>query len=1381
MTCTWNFGDGFGGSGNPVSHTYTASGFYNVTLSVTNSDGCVSSLTKPAHIQVYPLPAPYFTAATTRFCEPPGIAVFTNSTTGTGPFTYLWRFGDGGTSTTTNPTHTYAGVGSYPVTLKVTDGNGCTDSATIPSFIVVGSITAAFTSPATACINTAVTFTDASSTHLSQTWDYGGLGASYGVHGSFTFTTAGTYNVRLIIFDGFCYDTVTRSITILPGPTASFTISPTHPCPPPVAITYTGTAPAGTIVTWLYGDGTSGSGMTSTHTYWRRIVDTIKMIVVDGTTGCRDTVERIDTLFDMVHWITATPTSGCKPLTVNFTASKTTYMPDTTRAQPYPYPTTSYSWNFGDGSGLSTSPSPSHTYTLEGTYTVILTSVTSNGCTVYDTVTVHVGKPPIVTFTAAPTHLCYRNNLVTFTVTVVSGPADTFMWLFGDGTSDFVSGPVTTHHYIRPGFFTATVTPYYNGCPGPPYSWSTVITIDSPQAIIRDSIYCSPPRRVQFADSSLGDDTHTWYFGDGATSTLDHPLHDYPALSVYTVTLTTHNIASGCRDTARTIIDLRRPIVDFSTADTAICRDSIALFIPTVTGGTVTSFWWHSSGRSADSTVPYYLDTFHSVGIWPITLIWADQNGCRDTLVKPNYMLVSKPDARFTVSPASGCWPLTAVFTDASTGVTGTFRTAFAWDFGDGSSTFVTTPSVTHTFTSAGVFTPTFTVTDNVGCKDTVVSPSVTVWRPTAAFSATKLNPCRWDSTRFIDASINAVNYFWMFGDGGTSTLTSPWHQYYAPGAYTVRLVVTDSHGCTDTATYINYINVIEPVASFYMDDSVSICPPLFVHFYNTSTGGVFYNWWLGDGVTSTTPNPSNLYIAPGMDTIMLVVSNTYGCRDTAYGHVNIFGYDGAFTFTPDSGCVPLNVHFYAMTLNVPSIIWDFADGNTSAVSFTDTISHRYLLPGAYVPKLILSDGSGCQASSLGDTIKVNEVKSNFQVNPVCIGDTFMLVDSSWSYWSVITSLSWDVNGITSTVDSPKFFINATGTYSAKLVATDGWGCTATVVKDITIYPLPVITACADTIVCVGDPARLTATGGVKYSWSPAATLSCATCNPAMATPTEVTVYTVVGTDVHGCSNFDSVMVSLKTHTESVARGDTEICDGAVVQLSDSGGTKYTWLPPTGLSDPHSATPLANPHYSVKYMAIAQVGNCIPDTNFVTIIVHPIPIVDAGPDQILLAGSDAQINTTGKHIYKYMWSNPESLSCDTCAHPLATMTVTTTYVVTVSSDFGCLNSDSITIHLYCDESQLFIPNAFTPNNDGENDVFYPRGNGVSIIRSFRIYNRWGELLFERSNISINDATNSWDGSFKGGGPRPDVYVYVVDALCETGEPLFIKGDVTIIR
>jgi gliding motility-associated-like protein len=127
------------------------------------------------------------------------------------------------------------------------------------------------------------------------------------------------------------------------------------------------------------------------------------------------------------------------------------------------------------------------------------------------------------------------------------------------------------------------------------------------------------------------------------------------------------------------------------------------------------------------------------------------------------------------------------------------------------------------------------------------------------------------------------------------------------------------------------------------------------------------------------------------------------------------------------------------------------------------------------------------------------------------------------------------------------------------------------------------------------------------------------------------------------------------------------------------------------------------------------------------------------------------------------------------------MSVTTTYVIDVSSEYGCKSSDSVTISIYCDNGQIYVPNTFTPNHDGKNDVFYPHGTGVSKVKAFRIYNRWGELLFERTNITLNDKSNAWDGTYDGNEPRPDVYVWYIEAECESGQQLSLKGDVTIIR
>ncbi|MCW3122060.1 MAG: hypothetical protein JWQ38_1552, partial [Flavipsychrobacter sp.] len=945
-----------------------------------------------------------------------------------------------------------------------------------------------------------------------------------------------------------------------------------------------------------------------------------------------------------------------------------------------------------------------------------------------------------------------------------------------------------THLYIDqvPGVFNVKVTPEYNGCIGMP-AYVTV-TVDSPKAIKVDTVLCSPLRTVHFGDVSLGDDTHMWVFGDGATSTLKNLVHTYPLPIIYTGYLATYNIKSGCRDTTGLYFDFTRPktIINY--------RPKVCDFIPdtlsTVTlGSTKPYYLFADADLSARShfglSVPPdgVQDTFYNSGTHHLMLYIKYADNCLDTM----YFSVNsgKPVVDFNATPTTGCAPLSVNFTDASVDSPGFTPTKYAWTFGDGGTALVTSKVVPHTFTTGGTFSTKLVVTDNYGCVDSNTLNLVTVWKPKADFYTLDQTPCVGDNIQFVNKSIDGVTYSWSFGDGGTSTVTSPWHTYTANGNYTVSLTATDVHGCTDVATFVNYIATSQPSVSFYMLDSFSICPPLMTNFHNTSTGAIYYAWDLGDGNYSSAVNPSDIYTAIGYYTVTLTGTDAQGCMATAIGHASIYGYLGGFSYTPLTGCSPLAVHFKALISNVPNIIWDFSDGSTSKAAFTDTADHVYTLPGSYVPKLILSDNSGCQNSSIGvDTIKVDQVTPGYtsMPHPVCVKSTVAFNDTSTSFFSTITSWAWTMpDGSVNTTAATTWYYDTPGTYPMTFVVTDGWGCTGTLKEDIIVHPLPDVDAGKDTVICLSDKATLRATGAETYSWTADATLSCVNCNPAQANPVVATTYTVTGTDKYGCMNIDTVKVSIITKTVSHATGDAEVCRGVVVSLLDSGGTSYVWTPAIGLNNPNIANPLATPSSTQRYTVIAYLGSCIPDTEVVWVTVHQLPTVNAGEDQRLLEGSIAQLDATGTLIEKFSWVHDETLTCDSCLSTTATMSLTTTYTINVASDFGCKASDTVTIHIYCDNSQLFLPNTFTPNGDGQNDLFYPRGIGVSIVKSFRIYNRWGQLLFERSNIKLNDVSNAWDGSYGGVAPRPDVYVYVLDALCATGEPLNIKGDVTIIR
>ncbi|MBI3882977.1 MAG: gliding motility-associated C-terminal domain-containing protein, partial [Sphingobacteriales bacterium] len=188
------------------------------------------------------------------------------------------------------------------------------------------------------------------------------------------------------------------------------------------------------------------------------------------------------------------------------------------------------------------------------------------------------------------------------------------------------------------------------------------------------------------------------------------------------------------------------------------------------------------------------------------------------------------------------------------------------------------------------------------------------------------------------------------------------------------------------------------------------------------------------------------------------------------------------------------------------------------------------------------------------------------------------------------------------------------------------------------------------------------------------------------------------------------------------------------------------WSPTTGLSNSHSGTTRAQPAQDVTYRIVGsdKVG-CFSDTGFVAIKVYANPTVDAGEDTTINVG---QAYTThpilSSDITDVKWLPDYGIIGSTSAQGgiVVKPKQTTTYRIAVQNPGGCKSDDEITIFVVCNGSNLFIPNTFSPNGDGKNDVFYPRGTGLSAIKTMRIFNRWGEQVFQKANINSNSITGS---------------------------------------
>ncbi|MES2703809.1 MAG: PKD domain-containing protein [Bacteroidota bacterium] len=1152
LTYGWNFGDGDSSTLASPAHPYVNPGFYNITLSVTNARGCTEARTLMGYQHVFTKPVPVFTATPVSVCSAPATISFTNSTTGTAPLSYVWHYGDATTSTATAPPHTYAAPGTYTVKLIATNGNGCKDSLARSNYIRVSGLNGTFTGPSATCQHSQVTFTNTSTPHAWSSWNFGDGNVSTAESPVHTYTTAGTYTVTLVVSDGPCFSTRTQAITVNPVPVFTYTITPQLPCPAPVLMTFTATTvPAATVV-WKYSSTDSSVGNPATHLYTESEIYTVTATATTAA-GCKTVLEKEHTIFTAGLIVSAGPLRGCAPHEAHFQADPVTFT-GVSSPVPYPYRPFSYVWTFGDGSPSVTDSTPDHTYIDTGIYTATVTATTGNGCVMTRQVNIEVRRPPEATFVASRTQVCYGDT-ITFIPTVISGAVDTFEWDFGS-EKRYTPGPVI-FRYTGPDTFTVKMKAFYHGCADSAFEREDYIIVDSPKAIIGKGFPCVPRTSVQFGDSSLGDTYHVWIFGDGDTSLLPHPLHNYPALDTYAITLATYNSRSGCRDTARGSVILMDVNTYFTADDTAVCEEDVVTFTSVIDSGAVYTYSWYV-GDSAKPWAVYqnYTDTFWQRGIYDISFVTTDMNGCLDTAVRHGYQHVGKPDVRFG-SLRVGCAPLLTEFIDSTTDIPGAALINFAWSFGDGAFDTVNVPTVAHTYTAAGTYPVELTVTDNIGCKDTLrVADYIEVHRPFAFFYADNTHPCPGNTVSFTNMTTGTTQLLWYFGDGDSSYAAAPAHVYASEGMYTVKLMVVDSFGCTDTAIYANYVIVAAPHASFTASDTFAVCPPLTVNFTNTTTGATNHSWTFGDGNLSIVPSPSNIYGTAGLRTVRLIATNAYGCRDTAVGQVRVYGYAGAFTYSPVNGCSPLSVRFEAALTNVPNMTWDFADGVTVATT-EDTISHVYTTPGAYVPKLILSDNTGCENYSMGlDTIKVGRVAAHFKTLPAkaCAGVAINFVDSSSSRWASVTAWGWSYDGTTSTLTSPSHAYTAAGTYSVTLTATDGWGCSGSVTKVVTINPLPAIVSSTDTVLCgVGAIAKLYATGGATYVWGSGSTLSCTACDTAYATPLVNTTYTVTGTDTNGCVSSDTVRVSL---LPGIAP-QPAICPGATLTVSNTapGGT----------------------------------------------------------------------------------------------------------------------------------------------------------------------------------------------------------------------------------
>lgn len=1381
MSYSWRFGDGspLSGQANP-SHVYTATGIYNVTLIASSSDGCTDSIMNQVEIPNVNISSSINAPDTACVNQ---AVIFTNISTPPADSSG-WKFGDGTENTGTSVSKIYSAPGTYNVKLTNLFGS-CLDSV-VKRIIVLDTPRVDFTSADTVnCRGPhTVRFTDQSTGAVSWLWDFGDGSTSTLRNPTKDYTGLGRFDVSLTITNrNGCTNTrVKKEFVKLVPPSISFLNLPDSGCAP---ITI---RPQADIIAvdgvssyfWTFGDGTTSTQANPTKTYSTTGTYTVTLAITTRG-GCLQTISvpgAVKTGVKPAANFTGAPLDLCAGEPVNFLDLSTGVI-------------TGWRWDYGDTankvSNGSTLRNPSYQYTDTGRFTVKL-SVFNNGCV--DSIV----KPAYVRSFGAVARFgyvvsCVNKRQVSFLDSSLN--ATSITWNFGDG-SPTSTQPNPTHSFPALGVYNVTLTAMQGTCT---YVLSkTVKLVDekanfniTPLTLCRGA---TTTLTASAADSNVL--KYEWDYGNGLFVPGDSVFkHVYDTPRVYPARLAITDI-NGCTDTVTRSIGVGGPRARFVAINPTGCVGLTVNFsdssISDGVNAIVSRIWDYGDGAVQSVNGQAVSHQYIIPGFFNVKLKVTDAVGCVDSLLQNSLVVASNPKAAFSAPDTVSCPGKNVQFLTQATGAI----ISHQWAFGDGKTSNFRNPQ--NVYLAAGRYDVRLRVTDRFGCSDSTFRTNyILIDTPFASFSVSdSVANCPPLIAKFTNTSTFQQSVRWDFGDGDVAIIDTPTHLYGIPGTYFARLVVTSPGGCTDTS--FKRMTVFGPNGTLTAAPSGGCLPATFnFNVRTTNTDSIFWDFTDGSSILfgkDTVQQHTYVDTAGDLKPRVLLQDAT-GCRVviTTATPIKVIDITPGFNANTRVLCDNGFVNFIDTTRTngaITSYEWDFGDGTKGS---GPTPSHYYSSTGFYNVGLKITTEFGCT-----DSVTVPQfIKSvSSPVAEILSADTACL-NRFITYRGNITrpdtsavTWAWNfANGNTSTLQNPptqQYIIP--GTLGVQLLVTNSSGCIDTVLKSVTIHPLPALNAGMDTTLCLGQSAALAGSGANAYLWLPPnGSLSCTNCPAPVATPAVTTTYRLRGTSIQGCQVEDTVRISVIQPSTVVAPPNDSLCLGQGMQLFATGTQLYSWSPATGLNNPNTSSPIARPTTTTTYVVTgSDARGCFVTRDSITISVFPIPVFDLGPDVSIQVGSGIKFTPViSNDLVSIQWTPQNTLSCLDCYDPLASPKQKTQYTATVRNNGGCVTTDQITVSVTCTNENLFIPNTFSPNNDGMNEVFYPRGRGILTVKNMRIFSRWGQQVFLRQNFIANDASAGWDGTFKGVPLSADVYVYMIDVVCENNTVVTLKGDIMLTR
>jgi len=707
------------------------------------------------------------------------------------------------------------------------------------------------------------------------------------------------------------------------------------------------------------------------------------------------------------------------------------------------------------------------------------------------------------------------------------------------------------------------------------------------------------------------------------------------------------------------------------------------------------------------------------------------------------------------------------------------------------------TPVVTPTVTTTYVLTASTAAA--LGCAPESHSITVTVYDPPALTTdSTVVNTCVGIPVQlnvYATPATESFTYIWTPVTGlSNSTISNPVVTPLVTGntTYNITVSVAQLQTCSSSISLTVHT---EPNDFTLNNGDTSICLGQSVQTSITGSPDFTYLWTPPAGVSNVNIMQPLItpVVATAPDSIFYTLTATYAnCPAMVHSFSILVDTPAAPIVFIDTICLGMSQSYDVTVAGEGDYqyLWTASTGATTYLNNT-AIPNPISTPGitgsiVYTVTIAPPNVVGCANIDIANLyVLPNTIDLSTPDTAICLGSSVQVIatgDPLFTYqWLPTAGIPF------SNTIGPLITPDTSATY----VISASFHLCPTIYDSlrIDVQPTPTVFLGFNRAVCQNDTLNISATvnprwySNYTYSWSPATNLDNTTASSVIFTPTAadtteliLTVNTPVGLTTNpACSAVDSIQIIVHPDAFESALPDLSFCPGQTAVVAPAGSaTSFHWYPSMYVSDSLGAAPVISPITSLSYTVVTTSMYGCNDTLGFNVTVYPAGVIALGADSVTLYPGETYLVTSTTNCTSFSWFPPAGLSSSDIPNPIASPGISTEYTVTGTTEYGCIATDSIRI-IVDPQSLLHLPNAFTPGN-GTNSEFKIIKDGIATLNYFRIFNRWGNVVFETTDIN-----QGWDGTWNG-TPQPfGVYVYVVQAVTNEGTIFEKHGNTTLIR